>query len=135
MAKAVDPKIRKSALRLLEQGHTPQEVAGKLGLPRTTVASWKNRAAQVADHAPPAEMPAAARPPSTEPLALTVRNGEDLQRLRVVPRIKALAAAAGLPEAALCRACLLVGLARVESDPGLIGRAAALAGEGMGAAA
>lgn len=65
--------------------------------------------------------------PTNKHPPIYIRQTDDLLELRLAERARALVRESGLSETAVFRALLLVGLAVVEKDPGLLGRAAAVA--------
>ena len=61
--------------------------------------------------------------PAVEPGALIVRNTPELRAARAVPRLRALAAAAGASGAQIARGVIMLGLERAEQDPAALARA------------
>lgn len=65
----------------------------------------------------------AAAPPENEPAAIYVRNVDALRKVRAVPRLRALAKRAGVSEASITRALIMLGIERAERDPAALSQA------------
>lgn len=129
MPNAIERKVRQRAEALLRGGQGPAAVAASLDLPASTVRGWSRQmkavAAAVAAVAPvPDEAPAPAPPAAAAPAeeatgarVITLREDAALRDLGALSFLRDMARRAGLPEAAILRAALVLGAAHLRKDP------------------